>query len=394
MSFNLIILFELRRHKENPLNDKQIANAGGEADFPEGPPSWPIAEVDVVESIQQALADGSWGQYDARWTAQLVQQLSDMFQCEHTLLCSSGTVAVEIALRGLGIAAESEVVLAGYDFPGNFRAIEAVGARPVLVDVVENGWVMDPAELRAAITPRTSAVVVSHLHGQIADVDQIRSICDENRILLVEDVCQMPGGSIGGRPFCTFGDVAVLSFGGSKLLTAGRGGAMLTDAADVYQRAKIFCNRGNEVYPLSQLQAAAILPQLKTLRARNEQRLTSTRLLIENTSNTTILSPLQQVIEDDNLKPVFYKLPWLIDDVRSRWTRSEFVSAVQAEGLAIDVGFRGFTRRSPRRCRQTGSLTHSRVAAQQTILLHHPVLLENEATIERVAQAINKVANA
>ncbi len=375
------------------MNDRQHANAGGEAVFPEGPPSWPIADVDVVESIQQALVDGSWGQYDARWTAQLVQQLSDMFQCEHTLLCSSGTVAVEIALRGLGIAAESEVVLAGYDFPGNFRAIEAVGARPVLVDVVENGWVMDPAELQAAITPRTSAVVVSHLHGQIADVDQIRSICDENRILLVEDVCQMPGGGIGDRPFCTFGDAAVLSFGGSKLLTAGRGGAMLTGAADVYQRAKIFCNRGNEVYPLSQLQAAAILPQLKTLKARNEQRLTSTRLLIENTSNTTILSPLQQVIEDDNLKPVFYKLPWLIDDVRSRWTRSEFVSAVQVEGVAIDVGFRGFTRRSPRRCRQTGSLTHSRVAAQQTILLHHPVLLENEATIERVAQAINKVAS-
>jgi dTDP-4-amino-4,6-dideoxygalactose transaminase len=306
-----------------------------------------MSDVAVSESIQQALADGSWGQYDARWTAQLIRQLSETFQCEHVLLCSSGTVAVEIALRGLGIAAESEVVLAGYDFPGNFRAIEAVGAQPVLVDVVENGWVMDPAELQAAITPRTSAVVVSHLHGQIADVSQIRSICDENRLRFVEDVCQMPGGSIGNRPFCTFGDVAVLSFGGSKLLTAGRGGAVLTNAAEVYQRAKIFGNRGNEVYPLSQLQAAAILPQLKTLDARNEQRLVSTRLLIENTSNTTILSPLQQVIEDENLKPVFYKLPWLIDDVRSHWTRSEFVAAVQAEGVAIDVGFRGFTRRSP-----------------------------------------------
>lgn len=376
------------------MSNGQLATAGGQPVFPEGPPAWPISDSDIVDSIQQALADGSWGQYDARWTTQLIGKLRDMFQCEHLTLCSSGTVAVELALRGLGITAGSEVVLAGYDFPGNFRAIEAVGALPVLVDVVQGGWVMNPVEFKSAITPKTLAVIVSHLHGQIADINRLRSICDEHNIWLVEDVCQMPGATIGDRPLCTFGDVSVLSFGGSKLLSAGRGGAMLTESAEVYQRAKIFANRGNEVYPLSQLQAAAILPQLPKLKPRNEQRLASAEMLVKETAEVAILSPLRQVIESNELNPAFYKLPWLIDDVRSNWTRSEFVHTLQSEGVAIDVGFRGFTRRSPRRCRQTGSLANSRVAAQQTVLLHHPVLLKNPETIKRVAQAIKKVANA
>lgn len=342
----------------------------------------------------KALEDGSWGKYDAGWTDDLNDSLSTTFQCEHVMLCSSGTIGVELALRGLSVSPGSEVIMAGYDFPGNFRAIEALGAMPVLVDLVEGGWVMSPAEIEAAISEKTSAVIVSHMHGQIADVARIREICDERKIGFVEDVCQMPGGTLLDVPLCTFGDVSILSFGGSKLLSAGRGGAVLSNSAEIFQRMKIFGNRGNEVFPLSQLQAAALLPQFETLDAKNKQRRTAVDAIVAATSDIEHLRGLGDFLDDEKENPTFYKLPWLLDDVRSNWTRSEFVKAIQAEGIAIDVGFRGFMRRSPRRCKQIGPLTNSRVAAQQTILLHHPVLLENEDVVKKVAAGIRKVANA
>ena len=340
------------------------------------------------------MADGSWGKYDARWTDDLIEKLTFRFQCEKALLCSSGTIAVELALRGLLVKPESEVILAGYDFPGNFRAIEAIGALPVLVDVVEQGWVISPDEIESAITPKTSAVIVSHMHGQIADVARVREICDQHNIGFVEDVCQMPGAAIDGKVLCSYGDVSVLSFGGSKLLSAGRGGAVLTPSPDIYQRMKIYSSRGNEAFPLSQLQAAVLLPQLDSLDALNKKRRSAVDQIVPATSDANNLQGLHQIVSGENLQPTFYKLPWLFDDVRSELTRSDFVKAIQAEGIAIDVGFRGFMRRTPRRCRQHGPLTNSRVAAQQTLLLHHPVLLESDEVVKKVAGGIKKVANA
>ena len=88
----------------------------------------------------------------------------------------------------------------------------------------------------------------------------------------------------------------------------------------------------------------------------------------------------------------FYKLPWLYDaDATGGIDRQQFIAAVRAEGVALDVGFRGFTRRTLRRCRKVGPLEHSRRAAESTVLLHHPVLLEEPEVIDRVAAALRKV---
>ena len=358
--------------------------------FPSGPPSWPVADDDILHNVQTALAEGTWGKYEAHWTELLAEEITKLAGCEHVLLCSSGTISVEVALRAAGIEASDEVVLAAYDFPGNFRAIEAIGARPVIVDVVDNGWVIDPVEFESAITDQTKAVIASHLHGQLADCRRLREICDRADIRFIEDVCQCPGGSLDGQPLGSFGDVAVFSFGGSKLLSAGRGGAVTTNNADFFQRAKIYCNRGNEAFPLSQLQAAALIPQFKKLAARNQVRNDRAEKLCQAVAPIEILQGMQQVVQQE-FETCFYKLPWLIEINRADWTRDEFIQAIQAEGVAIDVGFRGFTRRSAKRCRHQGALINSRIAAQQTVILHHPVLLESEDIIDLVGLAIQKV---
>ena len=368
-----------------------LAINGGSPVINAAPPSWPIANNAIKEAISQALADGSWGKYESRWTEKLIERLQELYQVEHVLLCSSGTIAVELGLRGLGISEQSEVILGGYDFPGNFRAIEAVQAFPVLADVITGGWVLDPLEVQQALSDKTSAVIVSHLHGQLAPIQELKKILSPLDIPVLEDVCQMPGAQFESRPLGCFGDVAALSFGGSKLLSAGRGGALLTQSAEIYQRAKIYNSRGNEAFPLSQLQAAVLGPQLDQIAELNKTRHTRALEIIEGTRGTEALGPLRQIARGETTLPAYYKLPWLLDDVKSGWPRGDFVRAVQAEGVAMDVGFRGFTRRSSRRCRQVGPLLNSRVASQQTILLHHPTLLEHSDYAALVCEAINKV---
>jgi dTDP-4-amino-4,6-dideoxygalactose transaminase len=149
-----------------------------------------------------------------------------MHAVRHAWLGSSGTIAVELALRGLKVAAGDEVILAAYDFPGNFRAIEAIGARPMLVDLAPGTWTLDVDHVEAAISPVTKAIVVSHLHGSLADMQRLCELANERGLTIVEDACQVPGASISGRPTGSWGDCGILSFGGSKLLTAGRGGAI------------------------------------------------------------------------------------------------------------------------------------------------------------------------
>lgn len=211
----------------------------------------------------------------------------------------------------------------------------------------------------------------------------IRALADEYGLRVVEDACQAPGAEVDGQPAGAWGDAGVLSFGGSKLLTAGRGGAVLTRHADIHQRMKIFAQRGNDAFPLSELQAAVLLPQLTKLAARNAIRRQRAEQLLAATEPQEELVPLTNAVPG---APSYYKLAWRYRGPKR--TREEFIQAVQAAGVALDAGFRGFTLRSARRCRKVGALPHSAQAAEQTVLLHHPVLLESAETVAAVAQVL------
>jgi dTDP-4-amino-4,6-dideoxygalactose transaminase len=368
--------------------------------LPAGPPAWPRPDEEVREALAATYADGSWGRYAGPHTERLIELLAGIHGVPHVSLCSSGTIAVELALRGLKIGPGDEVILAAYDFSGNFRAVEAVGARPVLMDLTANRWTLDPDQLVAAVAPQTKAVIVSHLHGSLADMRRICQFAAEHGLGVVEDACQVPGAIVQGRPAGAWGDCGVLSFGGSKLLTAGRGGAILTSRDDVLQRIRIFSQRGNEAFPLSELQAAVLLPQLPKLAAANQQRLAAVKQLLALLGDLPGLEPLPLAADDQN-QPAFYKLPWLLtgnddacDSPQFEQLRRRFIAAIQAEGVLIDEGFRGFARRTSNRCRVVGELPNARRIAAGTVLLHHPVLLESAETIDKVGDAICKVGRA
>jgi len=354
-------------------------------------PDWPPADELVAAALRQAIADGSWGRYHGPHGPRLAAALAEFFQTEFVSLCCSGTFAVQLALRGLRIEPGDEVLLAGYDFPGNFRSIEALGAMPVLVDLAPRNCNLAPLQLETARGPRTRAVLVSHLHGGLVRMRELCAWAREHRLAVIEDICQAPGAVVEGRPAGTWGDVGVLSFGGSKLLTAGRGGAIFTRHAEIYQRAKIFCEQGNHAFPLSELQAAILAPQLARLPERNRRRTASVALLRRELADI----PCLKWFETDAApcEPVYYKLGFQFDATAAGCSREAFLAAAQAAGIPIDAGFRGFLHRGPRRCRRAGELTEAARAAAGTVVLHHPVLLQPDDVIQQLAQTLRQICS-
>jgi dTDP-4-amino-4,6-dideoxygalactose transaminase len=361
------------------------AICGGEPAFPAGPPGWrPVADA-VRDALVRATADGTWNQYRGPNLAAFVERFAALLGVPHVLPCSSGTIATEIALRGVGVGAGDEVLLGAYDYPGNFRAIEAVGATPVLVDVDPATLGIDVEQCAAACGERTKAVVATHLHGGSVDMPRLCAWARDRGMAVVEDTCQAVGATIAGRPAGTWGDACTFSFGGSKLLTAGRGGAVVTSRADVAQRGKIFCERGNNALPLSELQATVLLPQLDALADFHARRSAGVREFFRVLRDAPMLKPLQA---EDSVDPAYYKVGFWFDAASCGGIgREQFATAVRAEGIALDVGFAGFVLRG-RRSRRVGELPVARRAAGEVLVLHHPLTAEPISTVVRAAQTI------
>ncbi|MHB1424543.1 MAG: DegT/DnrJ/EryC1/StrS family aminotransferase [Gemmataceae bacterium] len=368
---------------------------GGEPVRPQGPPDWPLADEAILEAMQAAYSDGSWGCYHGGHVERLERRLADIHRVAHVLTCGSGTFAVELALRALKVGSGDEVVMAAYDYGGNFLSVHAVGAVPVLVDVDAENWNLAPESLAAAIGSATRAVLVSHLHGGLVPMREVMEIAGRHGVAVIEDAAQSAGALVQGRAAGSWGDVGILSFGGSKLLTAGRGGALLTSRADVAQRARLWLQRGNHICPLSELQAAVLLPQLDRLAERNVRRLRAARFLEEHLHPIPGLRPFRNRPLEDSA-PAYYKLGFQFDAAKFGLDRERFVAALRADGIAVDEGFRALHMgRSPSRCRGAGPLSQAERAQHGCLVLHHPILLGSDDELRQIVRAVEKVhANA
>lgn len=355
-----------------------------------GPPSWPAPDDDVRQALEAAYQTGAWGKYQGPHVEKLEESIARYHECDFALACASGTYAIELALRALKVVPSDEVILAAYDYGGNFLDIHAIGARPVLVDVQAENWNLHPARLVAAIGPATKAIIVSHLHGGLVPMQQVMEIAKAHGVAVVEDAAQVPGAKVQGKKAGTWGDVGVWSFGGSKLLTAGRGGVLFTRQADVYQRARSWQNRGNLLAPLAELQAAVLLPQLARLEERNQLRWQNVQRLTQQLRDVPGIRAFSSQLADS--QPGYYKLGFQLDADALGLPRDRFIAAVRAEGIAIDEGFRALHMgRSATRFRHPATLAEAERAHKGVVVLHHPILLGSDADIDQVVQAVRKV---
>jgi dTDP-4-amino-4,6-dideoxygalactose transaminase len=354
------------------------------------PPPWPPDDPEILSALKAAFADGSWGRYSSGHVERLESRLAEFHEVPHAVTCASGTLAVEVALRALGVGPGDEVILGAYDYESNFLSVHGTGATPVLVDVYAGNACIDPTTIAVAAGPRTKAIVATHLHGGLVPMRELMAIAAAHRLSVVEDAAQATGAIVQGRRAGTWGDAGVLSFGGSKLLSAGRGGAIMTRRADVHQRARLCLQRGVQAWAaLSELQAAVLLPQLDRLDERNARRAAAVRRLLANIRETPGLTPLGNAADGS---PAFYKLGFWYDAAAVGKSREEFTAAARAASMALDAGFRAaHVGRASSRFRRASELANATRAHDSLVILHHPVLLGTDQDLADVASTVQKL---
>lgn len=214
-----------------------------------------------------------WNDRHADYLKAFAESFREYVGTDYALPTSSCTGALHLSLLALGIGPGDEVIVPDLTWVATANVVAYTGATPVFADVEEDSWCLHPAAFAAAITPRTKAVMPVHMYGHPARMDAIVEIARRYGIRIVEDAAPSIGAEVAGRRTGGFGDAAGFSFQGAKLLVSGEGGMLVTDDAEVYERARYLWNFGHEgdfwigetgwKYKLSNVQAAIGLGQLE-----------------------------------------------------------------------------------------------------------------------------------
>ncbi|MAI69703.1 MAG: hypothetical protein CMM01_02165 [Rhodopirellula sp.] len=385
---------------------------------PNWPPDWPSIKAAALAAIQS----GQWGQYHSALTKTLEKRLVTYLNSGPARLCCSGTAALEIALRSCKISKGDEVILAAYDFPGNFRTVELLGATPVLADVSAPNPLNKPSEISpticpeqidAAATPGVRAVIASHLHGSHAEMKLLRQKCDQNDWVLIEDACQSIGGKIGGQAIGSFGHLATLSFGGSKLISAGSGGAIIANDQRLAARLNGLLDRPGDTFPLGPLQAAVIAPQFDRLDELTQTRALTASFLREkvfpNMSDWNLLpfsendASATKTNNAENTKtktaqhthspstsniPAYYKFGWLAP---SSDIREQTIEHGRRLGIPLGEGFRSMSRCSAKRCRKPVPTPHADALGERLVVMDQRALLILPKQHSELADALHEL---
>ena len=209
------------------------------------------------------------------------KELSKKFNSKYVQCVSSGTAAIKIALKALGVKNGDEVITQSFNFIATIEAILDCGAKPIITGINE-GLNMPVKELSKLITKKTKAVIVVHMLGYSAEIDKIIKFCKKKSIPLVEDNCEAVGGSFNGKKLGTLSDIGIFSFDFGKTITTGEGGCILTNNKKNFLFFKRYHDHGHKLlkkiprgvddadmpgfnYRMTELQAAVGLSQIMKL---------------------------------------------------------------------------------------------------------------------------------
>jgi dTDP-4-amino-4,6-dideoxygalactose transaminase len=207
---------------------------------------WRVPLTDIAmpeEDVQAVLAclESGWLTMGPR-IEQFETELAAYVDAPHAITVSSGTAALHLAMRAVGVGPGDEVIVPAFTFVASAAAARYVGAEPVLCDVVSpQRFNIDPADVVRRLTPRTRAVVAVHFCGYTADVLALRELCDEHGLALVEDCAQAIGARVGDgdRRVGTVGELGAFSFFSKKQLCVGEGGMVTTASDELAERVRL-----------------------------------------------------------------------------------------------------------------------------------------------------------
>jgi dTDP-4-amino-4,6-dideoxygalactose transaminase len=194
-------------------------------------------EVDAAVRVLESKSLFRYYGLDLQKEAEnLEAELAAYAGARHALAVGSGTSALSVSLAALGVGPGQEVIVPAYLWVAVVAAVVNQGAIPVVADI-DDTFCLDPQDVRRRITPRTSGIILVHMSGAPGDVNALRTAASERGLFLLEDCAQCAGGSVDGRSVGTFGDMGIFSFQMNKNITAGEGGAVLTNDDRLYARA-------------------------------------------------------------------------------------------------------------------------------------------------------------
>lgn len=231
-------------------------------------------EIDYVTDAVTNAWYGEANMYHERFE----RAFSTCVGTSHAMALPSCTSGIHLALAAMGIGPGDEVIVPEITWIATAAPISYVGATPVFADVDPDTWCLCPDSFEKAITPRTKAVITVDLYGNMADYDLILAIAVRHNLRVIEDAAEAAGARYKNKPAGSFGDAAVFSFHGSKTLTTGEGGMLVTNNTELFDRANFLRDHGrvpgdfsfqnSEVafkYKMSSMQAALGLAQTERL---------------------------------------------------------------------------------------------------------------------------------
>jgi len=299
---------------QSPTKLPPAATQGGQVPFIRLDKADPELFAELLEVVERVAGDAAFtlGPEVEAFEADFARACGTA----HAIGVSSGTMALELALRALGIGPGDEVIVPTYSFIATAEAVTTTGAEPRLVDVDPETALISLEAVEAAITPRTRCVIPVHLFGRPVDMDPLMALCRSRGLAVIEDACQAHGALYKGRPVGSIGDAGCFSFYPTKNLGGwGDGGALTTDDQGIADSVTLLRSHGEAVrhrhevatgtHRLDALQAAILQVKLRHLADWNERRRAAAVKLRAELATTDLVLPPDAAAESDHVYHLF-----------------------------------------------------------------------------------------
>lgn len=209
-------------------------------------PKWPVAEEAEKLALMKVLNSNTWWRNQGEQVKEFEREFSKYHDVKYGVGVTNGTVAIEVALKALGIKAGDEVIVPDFTFFSTVSAVLTINAIPVLVDVTSDTFCIDPKVVKRAITEKTKAIIPVHLSGHICDMDTLCALAKEYHLYMIEDCSHAHGARRSKKMAGSFGDLATFSFQNAKLMTAGEGGIIIGNDLNLVKKVFLEVNCGRE----------------------------------------------------------------------------------------------------------------------------------------------------
>lgn len=319
-------------------------------------PSWPQWESTEEKALLGVLRSGHWGRGNGNAVEGFEKSYAALTGAKHALATANGTSALFAAINAMGVAPGDEVIVPPYTFVATVNIVLLNYALPVFADSDLETFMMDPKQVGAKITDRTSLIIPVHMAGSAADMDGILAAAKPRNVPVLEDACQAHLGEWRGRKVGTWGKAGCFSFQASKNLNSGEGGAIITNDEGLFERAYSFHGNGRpfkpaaagptgDVFPfgganlrLTEFQGALLSAQMTRLEAQARTRDDNAKYL------TGVLSQIPG-IRPAKLTPGCTRSAWHLYMFRydaaafAGLSRARFLKALAAEGIPASSGY-------------------------------------------------------